>query len=325
MKRFKNILFVSGPEGAREKAFERAVELAEDNDAELTVIDVVEGVPNRKIAERRVHAGKLLDIIVRERLTRLENMIESVNENKKIRVSAKVAIGRLFMEVIKQVLRGKHDLVIKSAREQKGIKAVLLGSADMHLLRKCPCPVWLIKHGEKHRFDRIMAALDVHVLDGDKKVDELNQQILELASSLAVIESSELHLAHAWYFFAEDYLWAGPAPFSEQEAEQWLEEEKSACSHKLEQLSSTIPEITETLAAEPERLQVHLKKGDPKEVIPQLAHEKQIDLVVMGTVSRSGISGFFIGNTAESILHHIDCSVLAVKPPGFESPVTLEE
>ena len=44
----------------------------------------------------------------------------------------------------------------------------------------------------------------------------------------------------------------------------------------------------------------------------------------MGTVGRTGVQGFFIGNTAEEILNQVECSVLAVKPPGFESPVKQE-
>jgi nucleotide-binding universal stress UspA family protein len=45
----------------------------------------------------------------------------------------------------------------------------------------------------------------------------------------------------------------------------------------------------------------------------------------MGTVARIGIPGLLIGNTAETILDQLDCSVLAVKPPGFVSPVALDE
>jgi universal stress protein E len=45
--------------------------------------------------------------------------------------------------------------------------------------------------------------------------------------------------------------------------------------------------------------------------------------VVMGTVARTGVPGFIMGNTAETILSQIDCSVLAIKPPGFTTPVTL--
>ena len=43
----------------------------------------------------------------------------------------------------------------------------------------------------------------------------------------------------------------------------------------------------------------------------------------MGTVGRTGIRGLFIGNTAEAILNQVKCSVLAVKPSGFETPVRL--
>ena len=44
-------------------------------------------------------------------------------------------------------------------------------------------------------------------------------------------------------------------------------------------------------------------------------------VVVMGTLARSGIRGLLIGNTAERILDDLDASVIAVKPPGFVSPV----
>jgi len=43
----------------------------------------------------------------------------------------------------------------------------------------------------------------------------------------------------------------------------------------------------------------------------------------MGTVARTGILGFFIGNTAEKTLTAVDCSVLAVKPTAFATPVAI--
>jgi Universal stress protein family len=36
--------------------------------------------------------------------------------------------------------------------------------------------------------------------------------------------------------------------------------------------------------------------------------------VVMGAVSRSGLKGLFIGNTAERILDELSCDILLVKP-----------
>ena len=69
---------------------------------------------------------------------------------------------------------------------------------------------------------------------------------------------------------------------------------------------------------------VHMVQGRPGTAIPELMKREGAELLVMGTVCRTGIPGFFIGNTAEMILGQVDCSVLTVKPKCFESPVKLE-
>ena len=68
---------------------------------------------------------------------------------------------------------------------------------------------------------------------------------------------------------------------------------------------------------------VHLMQGNAGIAIPELVRAAPVDLIVMGTVCRTGLPGFFIGNTAETILQRVDCSVLTVKPEGLLSPVTL--
>ena len=67
----------------------------------------------------------------------------------------------------------------------------------------------------------------------------------------------------------------------------------------------------------------HIVKGQPYQVISGLASKS--DIAVMGTLSRSGIDGLLIGNTAERILRQVDCSVLAVKPEGFRTPLRFED
>ncbi len=60
-------------------------------------------------------------------------------------------------------------------------------------------------------------------------------------------------------------------------------------------------------------------------VIPEFVNKNGVDLIVMGTVARAGAAGLMVGNTAERILNSIQCSVLALKPDGFISPITLED
>ena len=61
---------------------------------------------------------------------------------------------------------------------------------------------------------------------------------------------------------------------------------------------------------------VHLMKGDPRVVIAEFATRHHTDLLVVGTVARSGVAGRIIGNTAEAVLNQLPCSMLVVKPDG---------
>ena len=55
-------------------------------------------------------------------------------------------------------------------------------------------------------------------------------------------------------------------------------------------------------------------------MIGATAKQLTVDLIVMGSVGRSGLTGLLIGNTAEKTLHASEHSVLIVKPDGFTPP-----
>ncbi len=69
----------------------------------------------------------------------------------------------------------------------------------------------------------------------------------------------------------------------------------------------------------------NLIKGFSNKVIPEFTKKNDADLVILGTIGNTGIPGLIIDNTAEDIFNQIHCSVLAVKPSAFFSPVTLKK
>ena len=69
--------------------------------------------------------------------------------------------------------------------------------------------------------------------------------------------------------------------------------------------------------------QVHLVHGRVGTLLPAFIENQGIDLVVMGSVSQTGLTGLIAGSAAEKVFHTADCSVMAVKPPDFVSPVLL--
>jgi nucleotide-binding universal stress UspA family protein len=75
-------------------------------------------------------------------------------------VETEAATGSTFVEVIRAALRRQNDLVIKTVRSEGIFHRSILASIDMHLLRKCPIPLWLIKPGEPETFRRILVPLD---------------------------------------------------------------------------------------------------------------------------------------------------------------------
>ena len=323
MKRFKNILLVADGEHWQDTALQRAVSLAEHNQADLTIICALNFPRDSSLLDDSA-CGWLKNAIIDDRLNQLEEITESGPEGVNIR--GKVIEGRIFPEIIQEVLRSGYDLAMKCAEEDGSLKNRIFGSTDMHLLRKCPCPVWIMKSNEKAKYQRIFAAVDVEQENSDGKISGLNQQILKIASSLALSEFSEFHIVHAWTTWGENLLNNPRFSFADNgEVTAWVKQQRVADETKMRDLMKTLTEILSQDTMEYLKPQVHIVKGEAHKVIPSLAQEKKADLVVMGTVARTGIPGLIMGNTAESILDNIGCSVLAVKPPGFVTPVTLEK
>lgn len=64
-------------------------------------------------------------------------------------------------------------------------------------------------------------------------------------------------------------------------------------------------------------------RGVPEQAIPSEIERNGIDLLVIGTMARTGIHGLVAGNTSEDIIGELSCSVVALKPPGFVSPISV--
>ena len=59
----------------------------------------------------------------------------------------------------------------------------------------------------------------------------------------------------------------------------------------------------------------HVREGFPEDVIPDVAKELEAELVVLGTLGRTGLSAALLGNTAEHVISKLSCNLLAIKPP----------
>lgn len=58
--------------------------------------------------------------------------------------------------------------------------------------------------------------------------------------------------------------------------------------------------------------------GTPATELVNYAKANEIDLVVMGTHGRTGVSRLLVGSVAESVMRHSPCPVLTIKQPSEE-------
>lgn len=325
MKRFKNILCVVERGKISKPAVERAVAMAEHNQAKLTIVAVIEritagiGIPGGGLITADLQAA-LVDAHTQE----LARLIEPYR--KKIEIHTKVLKGVHFLEIIREVLRNEYDLVIKVPDAHNWLDH-LFGSDDMHLLRKCPCPVWLIKPEKIKTYNRIMVAVDV---DDSYPPAELkahhtmNHQLLEMASSLALSEEAELHIVSVWDAIGESMMSNALAYMPEDRIKLYTQQVQQ---HYKSNMNALIRDAMNNLDEEASNYLKpikHLVKGLPHKEIPALAKRINPDILIMATIARTGIPGFIMGNTAETIINQIACSLIAIKPSGFVTPVTIE-
>ena len=307
-RKFKKILFFADGAKGERAALVRAQDMAVTNSAELVIVDVVADLSTNDV-RLKSSIKKLQSTLIKDREKDLGQLISGLpaSAGKKPAIKIKVVPGKEYIEVIKMVVNGKFDLVIKSVNSKSVITAALFGDNDIRLLHHCPCPVLILKSSRRKKMNHMLAAVDP--VTEDQAGARLNSEIMETSISLAELENADLQVLHVWDLPIQEN---ARGSLGKNELKALSESLRKDTALKMEKLVGEYPHVP---------LQDHLLHGKPHKIIPKFVDGKNIDLLIMGTVARSGIPGFTVGNTAERILNHVNCSVLALKPKGWKSPI----
>lgn len=311
MKNFNKILVAVDTRLESHPILNQAAQVAKENQATVTVVDVVPEfswtvrwtLPDHEEVRRTLG---------RDKEQKLAKIVESLKAQG-IEATSRVLWGKTSVEIIREVIRGRHDLILRVAKGHESVARGFFGATGRRLLRECPCAVCLIPEVQTQDFKHVLACVDPsseHELDA-----ELNEKVLGMATGVSTRHKSELSIIHAWSIDSEQLLKHRMSP---EDYDNMVSRQKAS---RRDRLNSFLQSHGCTVDDD----HVYLVKSDPGYAIPDFAREKKVDLVVMGTVARSGLTGMVIGNTAERILEDLECSVLALKPSGFESPITASE
>lgn len=218
-----------------------------------------------------------------------------------IAVSTRIATGIPSEEINAAAQAEDSDLVIIGTRGKTGLAHVLLGSTAERVIRAAPCPVLAVHmakdastsdHGV--RLERILVPIDF----SDCSLDALEFAVLVAKQSKASIDL--LHVLEPVTYGLD---------FTLSHAEERLQQR--------EKLTKRLEDLSSALSATGITAKKHLRGGVPVDTILDDVRSLQIDLVVMGTHGRRGLSHVMAGSVAEALLRRATGAILTVRSPKF--------
>ncbi len=306
MKTIKKILAIIDATQSEQSALNRSFELARKSGASITAFLSIydfsyEMTTMLSLDEREAMRKAVID----DRTNWINSLLEPIKHDIKINCHV-IWHNRPFEAIINTVLENNYDIVIKGTHQHSALKSVIFTPTDWHLIRKCPSPVLLVKDHDWPENGNIVAAVNASSDENQHQV--LNQQIMHDANFIAELINGNVHMVNA--FPGTPINIAIEIP--EFDPSQFNESVKKHHHESCQKLA-----IEHNIADD----RCHIEEGLPEDVLPGIAKELDAELVVMGTIGRTGLSAALIGNTAEHVIDKLNCDLLALKPSDYKSPL----
>jgi nucleotide-binding universal stress UspA family protein len=186
------------------------------------------------------------------------------------------------------------DLIIVGSHGQTSAADALLGSVTDSVIRHAHCPVLIVRPGK--RTGRIIVGTDF---------SDPVLPALRAAGDEAERTGAELTVVHSldmvWSLAAYPALAFGGAPFNIS-AEQ-IKELELVATQRLEESLKQLNVSGDTLVT----------TGPAGTALIDIASERKADLIVVGTIGRTGLRRALLGSVAETVAKGAPCSVLIIR------------
>jgi universal stress protein E len=307
-KNRRTVLVVVDPTASAHPSIERAAWLARHEPAHIELF-ISDYSPQLAQQRSRATADEAWANLIDRHRRRLEQLAEPLRAAKlEVDVDARWDYP-LHDSIVRKALDLGADLVIKDTHYHSVLKRSIFSNTDWSLIRNCGATLWLVKPRAPGLKPCFVAAVDpLHQRD---KPAELDHRILATARALADSLNGEVHAFHAFdvatTIAASTDAMSMPIALPLNDLTDAMRAEHT----------DAVARLCKEHGVPPERTHVH--QGGTRHLLLALTEQLRADAVIMGAVSRSGLKGLFLGNTAEDVLDRLHCDLIIVKPEGFEA------
>jgi len=293
----RKVVVVIDPDSESQPALEKLLALAKlaDFDIRMVACDYTQYLVEGYYFDA-VDLPRLREEYLKERKVALEAIAAPIRENG-LNVETAAFWGHPGYELlIRDAVEFGADLLIHHTRRHSALSRMFLSNDDWQLVRCCPIPLLLVKEKVWKELPAVLAAVDPK--HSRHKPQGLDHKILKVAKQIADAVKGDLTVMHSF----------NEIPLSGTYMKEARDAHQVAFSKLMADFD--IPEA-----------QCRLVEDAPEFGLQQLEAELQVDLVVMGAISRSLVSDVFIGNTTERVLDYLESDVLILKPDDYVTPL----
>ena len=299
----QRLLLIASPLMRRTPVYDRAAALAKAKGMALHIVafDYLEGLATAGLVNDQTLAV-MREGYVQQHREWLETQALSMRRNGVTVTTEVVWVQHPLDEILVHLREQPFAMLIKAFEHEPWWARAMFTSLDIQLLRETRIPLHLV-HQASHALPRkILAAVDLS--RPEDQFEGFNDQIISEALKLALQCNAQIELLYA-YDLGSMYLDSGGSRehsfLFDSNLDQTLHEAQSEAFQALAERNG--------IAAEHR----HLRLGDPAKVLALFMENNDIDVLVMGSYHHRGI-GWFIGSTAERVLHRLSSSVLVISP-----------
>jgi nucleotide-binding universal stress UspA family protein len=269
-----------------QRALRRAGRLAQQTDAELALIHVVDDdQPQSWIEMERRESNKFLN-----------EQMASLAELRGVRCRVIVTLGEAFDGILRTAKEASADLIVMGSHRKQILRDIFVGTTIERVIRTGPYPVLMVNTDIDNPYRYILAGIDM---------SEPSAHAIKVARALGLIDDANLTVVHAFIAPGRGKLYVANA--TKKQIDEYVASEQRR-AHL---------EVSAFLAAHEcrgARWSYRVEEGEAFEVISRVAQETFPDLVVIGTHGRSGVAKMLLGSVAEEVLRSLDVDILAVPP-----------
>ncbi len=298
MLAIKNILLLLDKELDNQNALQRAMQICKEQQANLFISSYT--------YNHACEEGSLRDLALRHDLKALlleqtQQWAEALLNEFYLPKDTPLSIcwrKHAYQAVIDNSEELSFDLVIKSSAKHHGIVDRVLHHQDWNLLKFCPAPLLLVKEKLAWESRNIVAAVDATSLDDAHTV--INEHIFEFSELININNNYQVHLANSYPMMSLTLASLPDTPIPEDLQQYVVNQHQDACEAIANRYN--IPAQN-----------MHIREGEPDEVITRTAEELDADVILVGVISQGDVQSIILGSTVEQVLDSTICDVLAIK------------